>query len=200
LKKPKLTGGNLVPVNHQKEWRPRIVLDDRRPSQQKGKKSVFVRLGYRNAASRNLIPKKSVFDRLQFDLNQSSFVKRKLVFDRIQLPEARSSWAKKLDQGNVSSMAGTKHSNFNFSNSNAADFKAGTPHSRFCIRCLRVGHVRSSCHSKITCHRCNGPGHIATTCRGLNTNKGFKPKKPPTYSFERNDPLQGKETNVLGWF
>jgi hypothetical protein len=127
LKKPKLTGGNSVPVNHQKEWRPRIVLDDRRPSQQKGKKPVFVRLGHRNAASRNLIPKKSVFDRLQFDLNQSSFVKRKSVFDRIQLPEARSSWAKKLDQGNVSSMAGMKHSNFKFSNSNAAGFKAGTP-------------------------------------------------------------------------
>jgi hypothetical protein len=67
LKKPKLTGGNSVPVNHQKEWRPWIVLDDP-PHTTKGKKSVFDRLGHHSAASRNLIPKKSVFGRLQFDL------------------------------------------------------------------------------------------------------------------------------------
>jgi hypothetical protein len=43
-------------------------------------------------------------------------------------------------------------------------------------------------------------GHIAANCRGLGTNRGFKPKKLPTDSFQRKDLDQGKHTDVSGWF
>jgi hypothetical protein len=148
---------------------------------------VFDQLGHPSESSSNLLPKKLVFDKLQFDLNQSSFAKPKSIFDRIQLSEAGSSLVKKPDQGKAAFSEGMELSKFKFSNSMAANFKVGASSGHYCIRCLCVGHLRSSCRYSITYHSCNRPEHIASNCRGLTLNKGFKPNKSPTDCFERKD-------------
>jgi hypothetical protein len=59
-----------VPINHQKEWSLRIILDNLpRPSLKK-RSSVFDRLGSAAGKQKILIPKKSVFSRIKFDLSR----------------------------------------------------------------------------------------------------------------------------------
>jgi hypothetical protein len=85
VKKPPVTGANSTPIQTRKDWRPRISVFDRlgnhHSSHQQAatKKSIFHwfdlnhngRIGKENS----LIPKKSVFDRLDFDLQRVARVK-----------------------------------------------------------------------------------------------------------------------------
>jgi hypothetical protein len=97
------------------------------------KKIVFHRLGYSNGSANNsligtLIPKKSVFDRMDFDLGRAGNVKN-LGFKQIQTFDRSSSGFNSIDS--------EAHNPQPFQSSN---FKKAQVSNRFCIRCLRLGH------------------------------------------------------------
>jgi hypothetical protein len=85
VKKPPLTGGNLVPINHQKEWRPRIILDNSFKAICKGRTSISDRLGSSTSRRNSLIPRKYVFSIIQFDLSRAE-AKRVLLKVIISMP------------------------------------------------------------------------------------------------------------------
>jgi hypothetical protein len=158
-KKKVLTGANSTPIHNHKVWRPRIsVYDLANPTTKtrvsafdrlrrgKGRISVFDRLGKSNHAASDLIPRKSVFDRLQLDLDKAQRAKNKGRVDHAE----RASHAAGEQQSGTS----------NFQNSNSA----GNQGRRFCIRCLKPGHWRSYCQSKVTCWQCKQLGHRAAGC------------------------------------
>jgi hypothetical protein len=121
------------------------------------KKFVFQRLSFNNSNgnsndSGTLVPRQSVFDRLEFDVSHAGSVKNKGFKDG-QTSDRRFS-----DFNSI-------HSNAqNYRPSGDSNFKKDQVNNRFCIRCLRPGHWRSSCRSPVTCHKCLQPGHFASSC------------------------------------
>jgi hypothetical protein len=82
VRKPPLSGANSKPVQKAKQWRPRISVFDRldhgnHKSGQlaTGRRSVFERIQLNSRSANNdgnsLISKKTVFDRLDFDLQRA---------------------------------------------------------------------------------------------------------------------------------
>jgi hypothetical protein len=161
------------------------------PHQVHRKKSIFQKLRFNNAkinsnGSSTLIPRKSVFDRLDFDLGRVGAAKNK-DFKKSQTAD--------------------KH--FNSTNSFTRDSRASTdlnskrylPNNCFCIRCLRPGHWRSLCRSPITCHKCLRLGHFASSCWSMEMGQvGFKPKQPTSDCFAGKDISKGKFIDISGWF
>jgi hypothetical protein len=94
-RKNTFTGANSIPLPRKKDWRPRIVLDhdqtkaprgrisafDRLGNQQRPCLSVFKCLGASRPPADDLIPRKSVFDHLHFELDHARSAKNK---DRAQ--------------------------------------------------------------------------------------------------------------------
>jgi hypothetical protein len=109
VKKPPLTGGNSVPINLQKEWRSRIILDNPSRPTHKRRSSVCDKLGPSTSKQKNLIPRKSVFSRIQFDLskaeahqatakgNHQRTPHRHSVFDRLEFLKHLLELAKNKD-------------------------------------------------------------------------------------------------------
>jgi hypothetical protein len=116
-----------------------------------------------NGMERSLIPKKSVFDRLHFDLTSAEIAKNKENHDdSANLTEGMD----RIDRFTHSSTFQISNSMIphaanshlgRFPNSNVASFQPVESPSQFCARCLRVGHW----------HKCERPGHYATSCPGL---------------------------------
>jgi hypothetical protein len=138
-KKPPLIEANSTPLQNKKEWRPRITVFDKLGKSATGihqvssKKIVFHRLGYSNGSANNsligtLIPRKSVFDRMDFDLGRAGNVKN-LGFKQIQTFDRSSSGFNSIDSEARNPQP--------FQSSN---FKKAQVSNRFCIRCLRLGH------------------------------------------------------------
>jgi hypothetical protein len=154
---------------------------------------------------RSLIPKKSVFDRLHFDLSSTEVAKNKEKHEgRANLTERMD----RIDRFTHSSTFQISNSEIpraansclgRFQNSNAAGFQAADSLSQFCVRCLRVGHWRLHCRFPVTCHKCKRPEHYAASCTSPDK-IGFQPKDPVTDCFQGNDFAKGKEIDVSGWF
>jgi hypothetical protein len=144
-KKPPISGANSIPILSKKEWRPRITVFDRlgksaaSSSQGSSKKFVF-QLGFNNGNAKNgmsgtLIPRKSVFDLLEFDIGHAEREKNviNLGFEQIQSSDSYCSGFNRFDSEAR-----------NFWSFQSSNLKRVQVNNRYCIHCLRPGHWRIS--------------------------------------------------------